>query len=324
MTNDRSLARGLLAVAAVLGLTLGASLVMAAPPPKGAEQQAREVARTFGKRGFELFEAGDYEGAIGQFQQAEENFHAPTHWLLIARSQAKLGRLLEAEKSYKLVLVDELDRSAPKAFTAAQDSAREELASLRSRIPEVSVDVLGIPEGATAEVFLDGTRLDAGPRGSRARVDPGSHQVRVTAPTMAPVERDIEVAEGADQRVLVELQPARYSAGVIPGAIAIGLGAVGLGLGTVTGAMSLSRVGDLDQSCPSKRCSPAEKSIADEARTLGTVSTIGFVAGGVLAAAGVTLLVLRPGSGTRASTSGQAVQVNVAASPNALIVRGVF
>ncbi|EYF08746.1 PEGA domain-containing protein [Chondromyces apiculatus] len=334
MTKERPLTRGLLAAVTVLALVLVGPPATAAPGPPGEDRQARETARTFGQRGVERFEAGDYAAAIEMFKQAEENFHAPTHWLFIARAESKLGKLLSAERSYKRVLEDELGKDAPKAFTSAQEAARDELSSLKARIPEISVDIRGVPEGATAEVFLDGDRLEAGPRGSRAHVDPGTHHLRVTAPTVAPFEREVEVTEGKNQQVLVELQSTRTSLGKVPGAVVLGLGAVGLGIGTVTGAMSLSRVSELDRLCPDRQCSPAEQPIGDDARTLGTVSTVGFVVGGVLAAAGVTLLVIQPFDQPPTSTTSttsttspprrRGTPLSVAAGPGSILVRGSF
>lgn len=321
MNHDRSrsfrLRPGALVAAIALALlTPGAS----AAPPKapGSEQQAREKARGHAKQGLERFEAGDFAAAAGLFRKAEEHFHAPTHWLFIARAEARQGKLFDAERSYKKVLEDDLAHDAPRAFVDAQYSAREELAGLRDRIPQISVDVTGAPEGVVPQISLDGAPLDAGPRGGRTRVDPGRHVVRVTAKGMVPAEQEIQVAEGEDRRVAIALQgpPAVPPSYILPAA-AFGLGAVGIGVGAVTGAMSLSRVGDLERACPDTRCTAAQQPIADDARALGTVSTIGFIAGGVFAAAGVTLLVLRPKGQPAASLS-------AAATPGGVVVRGAF
>jgi tetratricopeptide (TPR) repeat protein len=82
---------------------------------------------------------------------------------------------------------------------------------------------------------------------------------------------------------------------LIPGLITIGVGAAGLGIGAVTGALSLSRVSDLQARCGGYHCRPADEGDARSAKTLGNLSTAAFVVGGVAAAAGVVLLVIRPG-----------------------------
>jgi hypothetical protein len=48
--------------------------------------------------------------------------------------------------------------------------------------------------------------------------------------------------------------------------------------------------------CPNGKCGPAHKRAYDSYHTVATVSTIGFVAGGVAAGAGVVLLLVKPQS----------------------------
>jgi hypothetical protein len=57
------------------------------------------------------------------------------------------------------------------------------------------------------------------------------------------------------------------------------LGAVGLGVGIVTGAMTLSTAQDVQPQCDNNICAPAASDDLDTASTLGTVSTIAFIAG---------------------------------------------
>ena len=50
--------------------------------------------------------------------------------------------------------------------------------------------------------------------------------------------------------------------------------------------------------CDGNQCDPSYEGDADSAATLGNVSTVGFVIGGLGVGAGVVLLVLRSGSDT--------------------------
>ena len=102
-------------------------------------------------------------------------------------------------------------------------------------------------------------------------------------------------------------------------------GDCGLSLvGAVTGAISLSKVGDLEEKCPDHRCSPADQATADQARTLGTVSTVGFIAGGALVAAGVVLLVIRPSGGDPAAARSGLRVTAATAGPGGITLRGTF
>jgi hypothetical protein len=82
---------------------------------------------------------------------------------------------------------------------------------------------------------------------------------------------------------------------MLPALVAFGVGGLGLGVGAVTGLLTLGKVGDLEKNCPGQVCSKAEESRYNSAHTLATVSTVGFVIAGLGAAAGAVLLVVRPG-----------------------------
>lgn len=78
---------------------------------------------------------------------------------------------------------------------------------------------------------------------------------------------------------------------------ALGLGVAGLTVGAVTAGLVLGEVETLRSGPCSpdlERCNESDKEGVEEVRTLANVSTAGFVAGGVLAAAGIILLVLPP------------------------------
>ncbi len=72
------------------------------------------------------------------FEKAESKIHAPPHWLYIARSQAKLDKLVAARETYGQILAEKLPDSAPPPFREAQASAKTELAELEARIPRSS------------------------------------------------------------------------------------------------------------------------------------------------------------------------------------------
>lgn len=98
-------------------------------------------------------------------------------------------------------------------------------------------------------------------------------------------------------------QPARASNAEGPtastertlGWIGLGAGAAGLAVGTVAGILVASKYGDLSSDCSAARlCDPKYESDLSRYRTLKTVSTVGFIAGGALAVTGVTLLLTHP------------------------------
>ncbi|MGH7439921.1 MAG: hypothetical protein ACRENE_29890, partial [Polyangiaceae bacterium] len=220
--------------------------------------------------------------------------------------------------------------SAPRAFVDAQQTGKKLLSALLARVPSLLVVVRGQgPGGATPEVTID-TEPYSLESGAAKPADPGAHSVVVRVAGRDPIEKSVvlpdkggvvtlEVSIGADRSedksatslpapVFLPSALREQSAGgsaakdsgtsshggsLVPALIGFGVGAVGLGLGAVTGAMSLSKVSDTKKECPMNRCPPSAQSDVDSAKSLGTISTVGFIVGGVGVAAGTVLFLLR-------------------------------
>jgi hypothetical protein len=291
----------------LVALAMPAAAGAQAPLPDQPTQSARDAARAMAEKGYELYEAGQYEEAMVHFRRAEERFHASPHLLFIARSYVKLGKLVQGRDAYAEVIAEKLANYAPDAFRQAQADARRELGELRSRIPTIRLVVVGA-EPESVRVTIDGAEVPNSRRQEPLAVDPGAHTIVATRAGAPPITRSLTLIEGAAESVELGFATAppsaaapppedpRPQASLVPAIIAFSVGGVALAVGAVTGSMSLSKVSDIEDSCPdapsgdTKICDPKYRSEADEARTLGTVSTVGFVLGGVGVAAGVVLL----------------------------------
>ena len=83
--------------------------------------------------------------------------------------------------------------------------------------------------------------------------------------------------------------------------VALGVGGVGLVVGGITGVMAMGKASDLDGKCPDGKCTdPALQSDIDSYKTLGTISTVGFIVGVVGVGAGVVLWLTAPKENTAA------------------------
>lgn len=287
----------------VLGLFAAVWLVAA--PAYGQGDSQKTAARELANAAFEKFSAGQFADALGRFEAAERIYHAPPHVLFIARCHAKLGHLLEARDRYVALLNEDMPVAAPREFRQAKKSATAELTALLARIPTVQIEVAGGPaEGV--EVTVDDK--PAGDISQPVAVSVGQHRIAARAQGYAESRQSVEVVEGARASVTLALvlagdtppaggdrgtEPSGGGGSLVGPLVVLGVGAAGLVVGAVTGAMALGKSSDLADACPVRTGCPAEfQSIEDDARTLGTVSTIGFIAGGVGVAGGVTWLLL--------------------------------
>jgi hypothetical protein len=103
------------------------------------------------------------------------------------------------------------------------------------------------------------------------------------------------------------------------GWVGIGLGAAGVVFGTTTGIITGVKYGSLKEDCGGTRCVGTAKygDRVDSYSALRTMSTIGFIVGGVGAAAGITLLITSP-------KRDSAPVVGLYVAPNAAGLEGAF
>lgn len=261
---------------------------------------ARMRARTLANQGYEHYQAGRYADALRAFSEAERIYHAPTLLLMVARAYERLGRLLEAQAIYEKVVAEKMGPKEPAAFLQAQQTARQEISSLKRRIPAVQVLVTGAPAGDVV-VTVDGSRITAG--GPSVPHNPGRADVVVQAPGESPIEQTLNLQEGRTERITLHLGPSagdptasRRRGYLLPAGIAFGVAGAGLAAGTITGIIARIQLDDVESRCTDDgHCLISDQPKAEEATRLGTASTVTLLVGGVAAAAGITLLVLRPG-----------------------------
>lgn len=112
------------------------------------------------------------------------------------------------------------------------------------------------------------------------------------------------------------------------GFVVAGVGVVGLAVGAITGLMAIGKNNDAKALCPTGgKCASQEGVDAnDSAKSLGTVSTIGFVVGGIAVATGVVLVLTSPKSSEPGATAQRSLRIAPAAGPNGggFALMGVF
>ncbi len=282
----------------VLLLSAGLSSAQSTDADKGAARQLSIEAQ-------EAYTAGDFETAAEKFRKADTLYHAPTLLVGLARASVKLGNYVEALESYNSVIREKLPANASPAFVNAVRDAKEEVKGLDKKIGWVTIVVEGPTE---PEVSLDSATLRAASLGVKRPVNPGKHEVKASAKGYLAASKSFEIAAGESQNLKLVLEKAPDAAVVDPkpgdssggstlrtiGFVAIGVGGAGLIAGGVTGGLAMGKHGELEDNCLNGSCPEAQQDTLDSYHTLGTVSAIGFIAGGVIAATGVVLVLVAP------------------------------
>ena len=105
--------------------------------------QERSAARAAGEVGLQAYSAGNWQKALIYFRKAQSIVDSPTHLLYIARAEAKLNHLVEAREAYIKLDRSVLPVNASDAFRQAKESGLSELPALEARLPYVTLYVTG-------------------------------------------------------------------------------------------------------------------------------------------------------------------------------------
>jgi hypothetical protein len=287
-------------------------------------------ARQLGQQAQAAYDAGNYAESEKLWAAAGKLYSAaPTLTLGLARTQAKLGKLVAAQESYNRIIREWSNHaSPPPAFKDALEAAKTEVGPVSARVASVVITVDGPP---SPSVTIDGQSVNAAALGLKRPVDPGPHTVKASADGFSSVEQPFQVVAGGAAEVKLKMdktgaapvaaviKPAPASASSDQPApegppkksgssktlvfVAFGVGGAGLVVGAVTGLIAVGKHGDLKKQCTGGTCPTSEQSNVDSYKTMGTISTIGFIVAGVGGVAGAVLLLTAPKEATASAGS---------------------
>jgi len=290
-------------------LTLGFALLLA-KPSFAVDDATRSVVRQLSIDGVAAYQAEDYGLALEKLEKAWSILPTAPLGLWSGRALEKSGRLVEASERYVAATRAPLD---PEGDKQTQESARGEAQdayrAVQARIPKVTVILEGADSGSVT-VTVAGKELLADVVGLPVPVDPGTVEIKGVSASEEKTE-SVTIAEGEQKEVRLvftmaapaaepEAEPAepapapgeaKKSWQPLAGWIGIGVGGAGIVLGAVTGGIAAGKYSELG--CGDGLCNISNAEAAG-LNGLRTTSTVGFIVGGVLAAAGVTLLLTAP------------------------------
>lgn len=199
---------------------------------------------------------------------------------------------------------------ATKAGDAGRaDYARKRAAALAPTLPQMT---LHPPKTATiTEIAIDGQSIGRSALMTSVPVDPGAHVLALHAGDRTWTQRvtiadtgttTIDVSEPPPEAIkptprdsIVQPQPPpaveTHASPLRPvGIVVTGVGLAGVVVGSIFGAFAMGEQSTITANCDGNYvCNGDGLAAANRAKAEATVSTIGFIAGGVLVALGVTL-----------------------------------
>lgn len=328
---------------ALIGLVLSALIANATPAHADSGDPSARTAAV------DLFDAAQALIKKGKFAEAcpklAESYRLDPQLgalLHLADCLEKTGRIASANASFKDA-VELAERRADPRGQLAADRAK----ALEPRLSRLRIDVKEKVPGL--EVRRDGLLLAEGSWGLAISVDPGEHTIVATAEGYEAFERKVTVV-GEKQSEIVEIPPLKKSAvsgkaqpagtatsadsGPIDvqndnpgstqrvlGLIAGGVGLAGIAVGVVFTLKKSDKLDERAGVCPATTgCQSGDQgridALTEDARSAGTIATIGFVGGGVALAAGAALFLTAP-SGHAAPRSGSTWLLPVVGPSNA-------
>jgi len=310
MMGSRAHPRGLWCA---LALSLLALPALADPPPAepAVDGATRATARQLGYDGIQDYQREDFRSATDKLERAYKMLKAPSLALWSARALEKSGKFVEAAERYLEAtrLPDDVGGEAA-VQQKSRDEAKQDRDALLPRIPALTIHI----EGAAAEgvaLSIRGEDVPSTVVGSPRPTNPGDAVVEGRLGEQT-VKQKVALMEAEKKTVTLHFEPAAVAAPAAAtsdattpedtgpkntwqrpvGWVGVGLGAAGIAVGAIAGGVALSQQRD---DCPNGICdSSVPESAMTSYNTMRDVSTIGFIAGGVLAAAGVTLLITAP------------------------------
>jgi hypothetical protein len=294
-------------------------VVWFAPRFAHAQSEAdRATARNLAAEGNTALKTQDFATAEDRFRRADALVHAPTLVVDHARALIGLGRYVEAQERLELVVREGVKDNAPWVWKKAVQDAEQLVNIAKPKVAWLTINVTG-PSDPT--VLVDGTQVPVAALGVRRAVDPGSRHISAAANGYASKQVTLNMPQGGERAVTLELAPDIGAAPVRPRAekppkhpaapsagerkepsntlayAAIGLGGASLVVGTVAGVAWLGKRSDLRDKyhCAGGKCGEEAQSTLDAYHRYGYISSIGFGVGLASSVLGVWLLVSHSG-----------------------------
>lgn len=291
-------------------------------------------------------EAGHFDSACPAIEESERIDPRPGTLFTVAECDASWGKVATALARYQeyVDLVPRLAADQQQRHKARVDIANAQIAKLKPTVPTLTL-VLPANAAAGTSVTRNGEVLKGAALGLPLPVDPGEYSIVTHAPGGTERETRVSIALGEAKRVSLDVSaapapsatptpslpsgseaaaaPAHGSQRRTAAYVAGGIGIAGVALGAVTGILVIGKKDTIKSNCSDIDCNDAGLSAANSAKTLATISDIGFGVGLAGLAVGTILLLTGGSESTEAARARGATWHPVLVAGNGLIGTGL-
>jgi hypothetical protein len=328
------------------------ALALAAPRLAAAQTtpQDQAVAQSLYDEAKKLMTANRWPDACPKLEESQRLDPTPVTEFYLADCYERVGRTASAWTTFLDLAATEHKNGGAKS-TEREKVARDRAKALEPKLSQLVIDVPATARVAGLVVKRDGETVREGQWGAQLAVDPGKHTVEASAPgkktwtatqdvqgpgtsttvhVEALADAPLDVAQTPTLTTLPATPPATPGADTTSssplktvGLIVGGVGVAGLAVGGIFGAMALSKNSSANSGhCGgsfggTNQCDSTGVSLRSDAVNFGNISTIAFIAGGVLAAGGATLFLVAPSGHVQATPA-------VGTNGGGILVRGDF
>lgn len=315
----------------IAAVAVAFAVSLAAPVAHAQDAAGAEV---LFRQAHQLFEAKKYAEACPKFAESYHLDPVSGALLALASCHEAEGKLASAWAEY----VDVVARARREGKNDRADAAQQRANTLEPKLAHITIALGQGADVAGLQVKRDGLVIGPATFGTALPVDHGEHTIEASAPGHHAFTKKLTVQDGANETVAIPVLPAtgaevppvvpqqpqpqqpgpdQGATGARPfpartlGIVAGALGVVTMGIGGFFGLQAIGKNNDSNtMGCNGDVCTGAGKTARMDAVSAGNTSTILFVVGGVLTAAGVVLFIVG-GS----SASGGEAKPAVAAAP---------
>jgi hypothetical protein len=280
--------------------------------------QASTIAEKLFRQAVDYMNAGDFPSACPMLDRSYQLDPKDGTLFTLANCRDREDKLTVAAGHYRAYV-----RAYSKMTGMTRQNHKERAAAAEARITDIEAVLPKVkfvwetPPAPESKIIVDGVEFRAETLDVLLPLDPGTHEIVVQLPGEPDRKRTVTLAKGGS--TIIDLTPAKPkeadasgtglgagrgngAGGVkkskvdpvkVAGFAGIGLGAAGLITGGITGFFTLRQKQIVDARCTASYvCDPVGFAAVDRFQTTGNISTISFIAGGILAGTGVALLLV--------------------------------